>query len=191
MATIAPATQPQVKYINVLIGQREVPADFLARLTERLDEGTVDKALASETITWLKRRPVTKSELVAGKAEVTVPATPAVVQGPLCPGVYVLPDGKLVKLVLNKTKTALSARFWENFHGERLTLVGEKVKARWVYVVGSKAVIAGISPEMKMTKDQAKQFTTVYGVCCNCGRKLEAAESVEKGIGPVCIKKFA
>lgn len=41
-----------------------------------------------------------------------------------------------------------------------------------------------------MTLDEAKAFILRYGQCVRCGRRLKAAESVERGIGPVCVRYF-
>jgi hypothetical protein len=41
-----------------------------------------------------------------------------------------------------------------------------------------------------MTLDEAKDFGAIYGVCCNCGRTLTDEGSIEAGIGPVCAKTF-
>jgi bacterioferritin-associated ferredoxin len=43
----------------------------------------------------------------------------------------------------------------------------------------------------KMTLEEAKAFIVLYGRCARCGRALKAAESVERGIGPICYKWFA
>jgi len=67
-----------------------------------------------------------------------------------------------------------------------LTDVGDVVKFDFVYAPGA---VGGLKPEMKMTAEDAKSFGILYGVCVVCGARLEDAESVAKGIGPVCLKK--
>lgn len=47
-----------------------------------------------------------------------------------------------------------------------------------------------IREEHRMDLERAKELAVQYGRCLNCGRKLKVAESVERGIGPVCIKRF-
>lgn len=105
-------------------------------------------------------------------------------------GVYLDPqDGAIYKIVKNRNTDGLHSRVWSAINGERLTLdvtVG-RANGKWRY---APRAINEITPEMKMTLDEAKRFITLYGVCVRCGRKLVAAESVERGIGPVCVAYF-
>jgi hypothetical protein len=39
-----------------------------------------------------------------------------------------------------------------------------------------------------MAPEDAKRVAVLYKHCLMCGRKLKLAESVERAIGPVCIK---
>ena len=105
-------------------------------------------------------------------------------------GVYVMPDGCVVKVQANKAKTNLYAKRWVEIRGERLLdHDGEtRVQGEWEYAPG---VIRSIKPEMRMTLDEAKAFILRYGQCARCARRLKAAESVERGIGPVCVKYFS
>jgi hypothetical protein len=103
------------------------------------------------------------------------------------PGVYVTADA-IVKVQKNKAKTNVYALVWESFGGTRLTLDGETVQARWVYSPG---LIGTLTTDNRMTVDEAKKFALKYGQCARCGRTLVAAESVERGIGPVCMKWFS
>ena len=65
--------------------------------------------------------------------------------------------------------------------------VGEDAKGRFVYAPGA---VKNLTPDMKMTLEQAKEFGALYGVCCNCGKTLTDEKSIEASIGPVCAKKF-
>jgi hypothetical protein len=42
-----------------------------------------------------------------------------------------------------------------------------------------------------MNFEKAKALTIRYGRCICCGRRLKAAQSVERGIGPVCRRYFS
>jgi len=42
-----------------------------------------------------------------------------------------------------------------------------------------------------MSLDAAKAFILRYGRCVRCSRRLKAAQSVERGIGPVCMAYFS
>jgi hypothetical protein len=70
---------------------------------------------------------------------------------------------------------------------ERLTEEGERVKFDFVYERGA---IYNIKPEDKMSFNRAKELMIKYGRCIVCGHRLKVAVSVERGIGPVCIKSF-
>ena len=71
-----------------------------------------------------------------------------------------------------------------NMYAKRL----DKNTGRFEYSPG---LIRRITPDMKMTLEQAHEYGALYGVCCNCGRTLTDETSIEAGIGPVCAKRFA
>lgn len=105
------------------------------------------------------------------------------------PGVYVLPDGDaIVKVQANQAKTRVYAKRWIETGERILDSDGvTRVRGDWEYAPG---LIATIRPEHRMSLEQAKAFIVRYGRCVRCGRKLKAADSVERGIGPVCVKYF-
>lgn len=70
-----------------------------------------------------------------------------------------------------------------NMYAKRL----DPATGRFEYEAG---LIRKITPAMRMTLEQAKEFGAIYGVCCNCGRTLTNEDSIEAGIGPVCAGKF-
>lgn len=45
-------------------------------------------------------------------------------------------------------------------------------------------------PEHKITREQAKEFGSLYGVCCRCGRVLSNDDSIDRMMGPVCYSKM-
>ena len=103
-------------------------------------------------------------------------------------GLYVLDDGRIVKIKSNKTKTNRYANVWVEIGGHRLTETGEHVNGEWEY---APALRSFCKPEFRMTIEQAKEFGILYGKCVKCGRHLSDAESVERAIGPVCAKSFS
>ena len=120
------------------------------------------------------------------KPEQVVPATISVDEI----GVYVMPDGSIVKVQPNKEKTRTYAKLWiSDVTGERLTLSDQKVKGRYEFVGGLVGQVAATGRRMSL--EEAKAFILLFGQCARCARKLSAAKSVETGIGPVCIKYFA
>lgn len=54
----------------------------------------------------------------------------------------------------------------------------------------AKGAMRFIKPEHKMTLEQAKEFGTLYGTCCACGRTLTNEASIEAGIGSKCAAKM-
>lgn len=101
-------------------------------------------------------------------------------------GVYELPDGSVYVVTSNKEGTRLYAK--------KLVVTQPRLNANNVSVdfdfVYDRGAIYNIKPEHKMSLERAKKLTIQYGRCIRCGRHLKAAESVERGIGPVCIKAF-
>lgn len=131
---------------------------------------------ASSIITYLKGLPSVQAAASQANA----------VELPI--GVYLSPDtGEIFKIKENQAKTRKYAVAWTGWSGRRLTLTSDNSRGKWNYAPG---VIATIQPGWKMTLEQAKAFILLFGVCVRCGRKLVAADSVERGIGPVCVNYF-
>lgn len=103
-------------------------------------------------------------------------------------GVYVLPDGTIVKVQPNQEKTRTYAKRWTVINGQRLTEADTRVKGEYVFEPGLVQQVA--AEGRKMTLEEAKAFILRYGQCCRCSAKLKDAKSVERGIGPVCVKYF-
>jgi len=164
--TLIPATDKQVAFATRLAAERNV--------TVALD--ALSKSEASALIT----------RLLAVKPSV---AAPAANNQSAEPGVYVLPDGSIVKVQPNKAKTNVYALRWTVIGGERLVDATEgRVHGEWTYESGLIRTVVGAR---KMTLDEAKAFILRYGQCVRCSRHLKAAESVERGIGPVCVQYFS
>lgn len=102
-------------------------------------------------------------------------------------GVYVLPDGSIVKVQANKAKTKTYALRWHE-SPQRALEVGGRVRGDYEYEQGLVQKVA--AEGRKMTLEEAKAFIVKYGQCARCSRHLKAAESVERGIGPVCYQYF-
>lgn len=119
--------------------------------------------------------------------EVAAPAAPE--STAVEPGVYVV-DGDIVKVQANKAKTATYALRWIVINGERLLDSDgiSRVHGEWEYEAG---LVRKVRPDQRMSVEQAKAFVLRYGRCARCSRKLKAADSVERGIGPVCMKWFS
>ena len=103
-------------------------------------------------------------------------------------GVYELPSGEIYVVKPNRAKTRVYAKRLVETPSNRLTEQGEYVTFDFVYECGA---IYRLKLEHKMSIERAKKLMIRYGRCIVCGRRLKVAESVERGIGPVCIKYFA
>lgn len=57
--------------------------------------------------------------------------------------------------------------------------------AHFEYAPGA---ITALRPADKMTLQEAAAFGRLYGVCCKCGAALTDEDSIERGIGPICMK---
>lgn len=167
-------TQPQMDLLRKLMVEREsLHPEYVANVRSSLNaayrEGTCSSKLASVNITNLMAlpAPINTDEI----------------------GVYVTPDGAIVKVQQNRAKTGTYAMRWQEISGERLVdATEEHVHGDWVYAPEHKRHLASYR---KMTLDEAKAFILRYGRCVRCGRKLKAADSVERGIGPVCVEYFS
>lgn len=98
------------------------------------------------------------------------------------PGYYVTKDNTYLVVVENRQKTATYAK--------RLDVQkapGRRARARWVYAPGMGFEVAHMTP---MTLEAAAKFGHLHGVCFVCCKALTDPESVKRGIGPVCAKKF-
>lgn len=51
-------------------------------------------------------------------------------------------------------------------------------------------IVRDITPESRLSLDEAKAFGVLTGCCCHCGRTLTDTKSVLAGIGPVCAKRY-
>jgi hypothetical protein len=102
------------------------------------------------------------------------------------PGVYENEDGIFI-VKPTRDKSRLYAKKLVEINAERATEAGERVQIEFEYAKGA---IYKLKPEHKMDLERAKALTIRYGRCIVCNTPLKAAESVERGIGPVCIKSF-
>lgn len=95
------------------------------------------------------------------------------------PGYYVS-GGEVYVVVANKAGTGVYAK--------RLCIEGDKFKtAKWRYAPGIAASVATLSP---LSIEEAAALGHMHGICVVCAKRLTDPESVQRGIGPVCIKRL-
>lgn len=161
-------------------------AAFIRRLTaerqQPLNEAELDnlsKQAASEYITVLLALPKAGQQAMDAPRQTEVTVTE--------PGVYETAENVVYVVKPNRDKTRLYAKRLVEINAERALAEGGRVQIEFEYERGA---IFRLDPSMKMPLERAKELTIRYGKCIVCGRGLKAAESVERGIGPVCIKSF-
>lgn len=67
---------------------------------------------------------------------------------------------------------------------------GSKVQLDRVCFVYKSGAVLRLTPDMKMTMEQAKTFGALYGTCVRCGRALTREDSIERSMGSTCASKF-
>jgi hypothetical protein len=151
-------------------------ASVCARCGNRIEVGS--------KIEWERGQKAVHSELCKPVAEVERPRIDVENQG-----VYVMPDGSIVKVKANREKTRTYAMRWSVINGQRLNENDDRVHGEYVFEPG---LVQQVAVEgRKMTLAEAKAFTLRFGICCRCGRHLKDATSVERALGPVCVKYFS
>jgi hypothetical protein len=175
-----PATPAMLGFLKTLLNDRACPLEAAERLREQMAAGTLTKGTAGDAIDWLKQQP----RVTTDEADEQRSAVPTVTE----PGIYAVGDTEVYLVVKTRDGQRLYAKRLVNFDGTRLTQEGEHVKFEWEFAPG---VVHRLTVDQKMSVEQGKAFMLVYRSCLRCNRPLKAATSVERGIGPVCIKYFA
>lgn len=175
-----PVTERQAAFVRKLARERVFPRLGSTR-AERLTQvesliTSIDKMRMTTLIGQLVGSPFDKTPDAEADAE------------KLTAGVYEV-NGEIFNIKWNKAKTNLYAqRLVELPNVDRLTESGDVVHIEFEYAPG---VVHRVRPHHKMPLERARELTIRYGRCLACGRRLKNAESVERGIGPVCRKAFA
>lgn len=173
--TYAAPSAKQTRFLLALARERQLAElgatgdERVATLEERLRERMLDKFDAMRLIDRLKASPYDQEDVAV---EV---------------GVY-RRNGTIYVVRRNRTNEGLQARRLVEIGGRRLTEADTVVQIEFVY---DRDALLQLRPEDKMTLEEAKPFVIRYGRCIACDTPLSDATSVERGIGPVCVKKFA
>lgn len=162
------ATAPQVRLIEQMAGEQGRTLPDLATLT---------KAAASALITDMME---VRNNPTAARPEVqTAPQ--------ITDGMYRTPDGEIYKVqVAVHGSGRLYAKKLVELEVPRELKKGTRTH-EFAYEAGA---LQKLTPEMKMTLDQAKEWGSLYGTCCKCGLTLTDEKSIAAGIGPICSESF-
>ena len=105
----------------------------------------------------------------------------------LVPGVY-RHNGTIYVVKPNRTNPRLHARRLIEIGGRRLTEANTVVQIEFAY---DRDALGLLRPRDQMTLEEARPFIIRYGRCIFCNTPLSDAQSVARGVGPVCIKRYA
>jgi hypothetical protein len=105
----------------------------------------------------------------------------------LVPGVY-RRNGTIYVVKQNRTNERLHARRLVEIGGRRLTEADTVVQIEFEY---DRDALRLLRPEDQMTLEEARPFIIRYGRCIFCNTELRDARSVERGVGPVCVRRYA
>lgn len=105
----------------------------------------------------------------------------------LVPGVY-RRNGVIYVVKQNKTNDRLQARRLVEIGGRRLNANDDVVQIEFEF---DRDGLLQLRPEDQMTLEEARPFIIRYGKCIFCNTVLKDARSVERGVGPVCIRRYA
>lgn len=180
-----PATDSQRSYIRRLLIERDTTGTRYARSLPEVETEVLPRLTrqqASDAISALMDLPRAEAPapVATDPTEDTCPNRP----GYLAPGVYETGEGVFV-VKPNRSGTHVYAKRLVEISGERATEAGQRMAMDFVYAPGA---CARLLPTDRMPYERARELTVRYGRCINCGRALRSAESVERGIGPVCRK---
>jgi len=195
-APVAPVA-PEAEVVDVQTPLANVARDFTDEQLERAILTIGDDAMILAVLDAELDARMEEAIASSAPAPVVAAEAPAVVEpAPVAPqaltvehqGVYVLPDGAVVRVKANQTKTRVYASRWTVTGQDRLMEAGAHEHGEYVYEPG---LIRQVEREgRKMTGEEAKAHSIRYGQCVRCGRSLVDGKSVEAGMGPVCRKYF-
>lgn len=94
------------------------------------------------------------------------------------------------KVELTEGMYAKDGRFYRVLRSREGRLYAKELietdgRPEFVYARGA---IFELTPEDRMTLEQAAEYGQIHGWCCVCGKHLTNPKSVAAGIGPVCAK---
>lgn len=173
--TYVPPSEKAVRFLTALAAERKLEwlgataEDRVARVQRELDARELDKFDVTYLIDELKRAPLDDEP------------------GGLVPGVY-RRNGTIYVVRENRTNSRLHARRLIEIGGRRLTEADTVVQIEFEY---DRDALLQLRPQDQMTLEEARPFIIRYGKCIFCNTPLSDATSVARGVGPVCVKRYA
>ena len=165
----SPATEAQRAFLLRLVAEAAglgVTLDYTEEYLDRLSKFSISHEIDSVKLINAEARKTQRTERRSTPAGITED------------GMYLV-DGTIYKV-----QRAVHGS--GNLYAKVLE-IGEYGSARFEYAPG---VVRTLTPEHKMTLDQAREYGALYGTCVVCGRTLTNEESIAAGIGPICAGRF-
>lgn len=177
------ATPKMVKYVDDILRSKVVPPEVADVIGEYAGTYTLTFQTARKFIDRYKDAPKRSSQRRPG--------------GPwadLVDGVYRNPaDGAIFKIyhTVHGANEQVAKRLKVLEESERFTKVvrGKEVEVKAEFVYEGKRGLEGLTPEMRMTLEDAKKYGAIYGVCVRCSATLTKEESIERSMGSTCASK--
>lgn len=170
-STFTPATERQMAFIADLHHAIDPDNAAEALLTIEQGDGPMSKTDASRLIEHLIRerdrlRKVAKIERQQAEQKAT---------NGISEGFYKTGDGNIFQVV--------QARHGSHF----LAKVLDRETGKFEYAGAAKRFVKA---DQRMTLEEAQEYGRQTGTCMVCSRRLSDPESVARGIGPVCARRF-
>lgn len=174
-----PATEKQMNLIHKLIRERET-----IRLSEVQQEYLVG---VRDGTTILTRNAASK--VIDGLFELPKKPHQPRLNVELEDGMYKKGDAiyKVQHAVHGSGRQYAKKLCYFDSEGYEAKAAGDGGGWKFIYQQGA---VNTLSPEDRMTLDEAREFGSIYGVCCACGATLTDEDSIAAGIGPICATKF-
>lgn len=161
---------------DVTLEQYRMAEEWLATTDVSWSTFLTDMKRAAESFRGLTERQAeavlrTREKVLAGSARPS--------SGPAEVGFYAR-DGEVFKVQTSKTSGRNYAL--------RLVVTTRRSgqpRGSWEYA----GVVFDLTPEQRLSVEQAAQAGRITGVCVICGAALIDPESIERGIGPVCATR--
>lgn len=174
--TTRSASTAQIDLIRRLLDEREITPEARQAALDRIADGALSMAGASDWIDRLFGLPqLPQTQLDPGIYEIPTDTPVFTIDGQ--------PFGEVYRVKWNRAKTNLYATRMVGISGDRLTEAGTVESVDFTYAPG---VVARLRGDQKMTAAKGELVSVVYGRCIACGRTIWAAASVLAGMGPVC-----
>lgn len=165
----------------------EKQESFLRKLVAERDHGWADAAAVIKGVLTSKAATSEMINTLLGMPKAAKVSAPAAGDVELEDGIYRAASGEIFKVY--HTVHGANIQVAKVLH---VTHAGFDADGKQLYdgtfeYVGRKPLYS-LTPEMRLTQDQAKEFGLVYSFCCNCTRDLTREESIHVGYGPTCAK---